>query len=154
MFSIFDHILAHVPVTELATKYRRASQHGRFLVIRHLSSSRPERPFTINHPERVQKFPKRAKSQSNGRKQKHFLELFNELVIHLDPERTSTIDFNEFAINLHALELPKTARVALKITKLDDTDKVHFAYMRTMFKVFHRIDKLEARQCHLHTQYF
>ena len=51
--------------------------------------------------------------------------MFNQMVISLDPLRMSSIDFNEFAVNLHNMKFPKQVRVAVHISNLDDTEWSH-----------------------------
>ena len=133
MLKIFELVLRALSVKEIVTKYRRASTRCHYLVLKHLGTVK-ERILYINNPSKAVNFPKHR--TSSGRQMRHFVELFNQIKIRLDPEEIPSIDFNQLAMNLFDMKFPKQVRIAVSLHNLDDTEKSHFAYMRTLFKVF------------------
>mmetsp|Transcript_43581 Transcript_43581/g.57725 ORF Transcript_43581/g.57725 Transcript_43581/m.57725 type:complete len:201 (-) Transcript_43581:371-973(-) len=63
-------------------------------------------------------------------------------------------EFNQFAMNLSDLNLPKQVRITIRADQLDDTEKSHCCFMRTIVKVLPKVDKFEATQCCLHSHFF
>ena len=119
---VFELFLGTLTANELITKMRRASTRARELVYKRLSRI-PERTLIVNSPHKSYKLPKTPISKKTGKKQKHFLELFNMVVIRINPVDIPFAAFHSFAMNLADLDLPKSVRIGVRIKHLDDTDK-------------------------------
>ena len=85
MIQVFELVLRVLSIKEITTKWRRASSRAQFLTLRYLSTI-PERTFFANNLGKLANFPPYRHHGSNGKRQKHYIEMFNQIRVRVDPE--------------------------------------------------------------------